>query len=337
MAADGPRSPVPTTGSVPFATFLPQGTWDQVRAVCGASGITLVQGLAQAVRAWLLAHPADSARAATDIPQRKVVCNQKGGVGKTAVSAGIAQAYAEQGKRVLLVDYDPQGHLTDQLGLEPIPVDKDRDSLAKHMVNTNDGPISDLLVTMPQTHFGGRLVVLPASQDGFLLDTMLALSKLRTKEPALERVLRPLEPDFDVVVIDCPPSLGTSMDAALYYGRRRDGEAVGVSGVVVPVQAEDSSATAFTMLSEQIESLAEDLALDLEYLGIVVNLYESRRGFVATSSLDQWERMEDPPLLAVIGDLKEQREAARAKQPLLSYAPDSEQAETMRTIARRIS
>ncbi|MFI8105883.1 ParA family protein [Streptomyces sp. NPDC086023] len=328
---------VSTTGAIPFSTHLPVGCWSSVREVCAQRGIPLVQGLSQAVQLWLSDNPSPKVRPVTGIPQRLVVANQKGGVGKTAIAAGLAQAKAEAGERVLLVDFDPQGHLTEQLGLAEIPNDKDHDSLAKHMVSENDHPLEELLVTLEHESFGGRLVVLPTCMDGFLLDTMLALSKLRTKETALEKALRPVEDQFDVVIIDCPPSLGTTMDTALYYARRRDGEAADVSGVVIPVQAEDSSAKAFSMLDAQISALEEDFALEVDCLGFVVNLYESRRGYVATSSLERWEKMENPRLLAVVGDLKEQREAVRLQQPLLVYSADCEQSEMMRTIARRLS
>ena len=91
------------------------------------------------------------------------------------------------------------------------------------------------------------------------------------------------------------------------------------------------------MLSQQIAALCDDLSLELDYLGLVVNLYDSRRGYVATSSLAEWKEMGDPKVLAVIGDLKEQREAVRVRQPLLSYAPLSDQAEAMRQVARGAS
>ncbi|MDH6544070.1 ParA family protein [Streptomyces sp. SPB4] len=337
MAADVSRQAVPAPGSVPFATWLPEGVWGSLRTFCTEQKLPLVQGLVQSVQLWLTDNPSPRHRPVTGIPQRKVICNQKGGVGKTAVAAGIAQAYAEAGLRTLLVDYDPQGHLTDQLGMPTILPSKEQDTLARHMAGEAHSPIKELLVEVSDPRFGGRLHLLPACQDAFLLDTRLALSKLRTKESALEKALRPLEEDHDVIVVDCPPALGTAMDAALYYARRREGESTGVSGVVIPVQAEDSSATAFAMLNEQIQAMAEDFAMEIEYLGLVVNLYESRRGFVATSSLDNWEQLEEPRLLAVVGDLKEQREAVRQKMPLLVYAPDSEQAQMMRTIARRIS
>ncbi|MGK5496634.1 ParA family protein [Streptomyces sp. URMC 125] len=332
---DGPHSTVDTSGAESFSTWLPAGLYDRFKADCSARGVSYTQGLAQSVRRWLETHPSPGRQFHTG-PQRKIVCNQKGGVGKTAVAAGIAQAYAEDGKRVLLVDYDPQGHLSEQLGIAQIP--PGQDSLVAHMCAEGRADLRDLLVTFEDDRFGKRLQILPACFDGFLLDAKIATNtRIRRREATLERALEPLETDFDVVVIDCPPSLGIAMDAAIYYGRRREGEPEGVSGVIVPVLAEDSSATAYAMLTEQIESLKEDLDLDLDYLGLVVNLYDSRRGFVATSSLQQWKSLDDPPVLAVIGDLKEQREAVRMGRPLLVYSPHCDQAEAMRRIARAAS
>ncbi|CAM5732573.1 hypothetical protein STENM223S_09998 [Streptomyces tendae] len=104
-----------------------------------------VQGLAQSVQTWLSANPSPRHRPVTGIVQRKVVINQKGGVGKTAVAAGVAQALAEDGMRVLLVDYDPQGHLSDQLGVELPP---GTDSLVLHMCGEGKGQLKDLVVTI---------------------------------------------------------------------------------------------------------------------------------------------------------------------------------------------
>jgi chromosome partitioning protein len=335
QATDVDYSPIDTAGSSSFSTWLPSGQWEELKATCAARGIPFVQGLAQSVQLWMSTHPSPKHRPVTGIPQRKVVINQKGGVGKTAIAAGIAQALAEDGMRVLLVDYDPQGHLTDQLGVEQLP--PGTDSLVLHMCGEGKGALRDLVVTLDEPRFEKRLHLLPACPDGFLLDAKIAVARMRNKEAALERALQPLEGDFDAIVIDCPPSLGMATDAAIYFGRRRQGEAASISGMVIPVLAEDTSATAYTMLAEQIESLRDDLRLEIEYLGLVVNLYDSRRGYVATSSLQEWRNIGDPRVLAVIGDLKEQREAVRMRRPLLAYAPYSDQSELMRQIAREIS
>lgn len=91
------------------------------------------------------------------------------------------------------------------------------------------------------------------------------------------------------------------------------------------------------MLEDQIQDLTEDLGVEITQLGFVVNMYDSRKGYVATSSLEEWQKIGEPPVLAIVPELKDQREAVRVKTPLLAHAPYCEQAEAMRTIARRIS
>ncbi|MGV9278132.1 AAA family ATPase [Streptomyces griseosporeus] len=335
-ASDHPSAEVDTAGAKSFSTWLPPGLYEGFKDTCTDRGVSYTQGLAQSIRDWLDANPSPQHGSSVTDPERKIVGNQKGGVGKTAVSAGIGQAYAEAGQRVLIVDFDPQGHLSEQLGVPQI--EPNHDSLVSHMCGEGTGDLRDLVVVIDDERFGKRLHVLPACFDGFLLDAKIAVVGTQKrgfqKEAALEMALRPLETDYDVIIIDCPPSLGIAMDAALYYGRRRRGEAAGRSGVIIPVLAEDSSMTAYSMLAQQIDDLCTDLSLQIDHLGLVVNLYDSRRGYVATSTLESWKSVGDPRVLAVIGDLKEQREAVRKRMPLLSYAPHSDQAEAMRQVAR---
>ncbi|MEU9037433.1 ParA family protein [Streptomyces sp. NPDC048352] len=331
-------TPVDTSGASSFSTYLPTGLYGEFKDDCRTREIPYNQGVAQSIRLWLDTHPSPTGRRrpSHEGARRIVVCNQKGGVGKSAISNGLSQALAETGARVCVIDFDPQGHLTRHLGADMLGIKQP--SLAKHMLGEIEGRIRDLLVPIEHGVFAGRLFLLPSCKDAFLLDARLATTRhVRTKETALEKALEELEKEFDYIVVDCPPSLGYTMDTALYYARTREGEAPKTSGLIVPVQAEDTSADAYDMLSEQLEDLIDDLDIDIAQLGFVVNLYDSRKGYVVTSSLNSWKEFGDPPVITVIADLKEQREAVRVKLPLLHYAPDCEQSEAMREIARRIA
>ncbi|CAM5294374.1 phosphopantetheine--protein transferase [Streptomyces spiroverticillatus] len=326
---------VATDGAKTWGTFLPPGEPEQFKDTCNARNVTYVQGLAQAITMWLEAHPSPSAPLTAQPVTRVIVANQKGGVGKTFISSGIAQALAEAGKRVLIVDYDPQGHLTSELGFEDLMYEEDVETLLMHMEGTAKDDIHDLLVALDQERFGERLHLLPASDDAFLRD--VSLSKVSFSEAALERALEPLEADYDVIVIDGPPSLGLNMDTALYYVRRREGELADRSGIITPVWANKASHRAFKLLSKQKDDLCHKGRITIDYLGLVVNAYDSRRGKLVSQNKDQWERSSSPSVLAVIGDLKEGREASDGEIPLLEYAPDSEHANAMRDLAKELA
>jgi chromosome partitioning protein len=326
---------VDTDGAKTWGTFLPAGEPDRFKAACTERGVTYVQGLAQALTMWLDTHPSPSAPLTAQPVTRVIVANQKGGVGKTFIASGVAQALAEAGHRVLLVDYDPQGHLTAELGFEDVMYEDDVETLLMHMDGTAKGDIHDLLVALDQSRFGDRLHLLPASDDAFMRD--VTLSNVSFSEAALERALEPLEADYDVIIIDGPPSLGTNMDTALYYVRRRDGELGYRSGVLTPVWANKASHRAFRLLKAQMDDLCKKGRVQVDYLGLVINAYDSRRGRLVKENKDQWEKSSSPAVLAVIGDLKEGREAADGEIPLLEYAPDSEHAQAMRDLAKELA
>ncbi|MZE56924.1 AAA family ATPase [Streptomyces sp. SID5770] len=328
---------VEVKGAKSWGTYLPAGGVARFTSECQQRGVTKVQGLSQAVTAWLLAHPAVSVegRLTSQPVKRILVALQKGGVGKTFLASGLAQALAEMGLRVLVVDYDPQGHLTRRLGQELIPMDS-KASLLDHMLGLATRHIRRSLVVLPQSRFGERLHLLPACPDAFLFD--VALSRMRAgREESLARALEPIEADYDVVILDGPPSLGLAMDIAMHYVHRRPGELADRSGILMPVWPDLPSFQAYDLFDSQRRELMSMARVQVDELGFVVNAYDSRKGASVQARRDEWEERSAPGVLAVFGDLKEQREAQDRAVPLLEYDPHCELSNALRALGREMA
>jgi chromosome partitioning protein len=261
--------------------------------------------------------------------RRLAVVNQKGGVGKSATTINVGAALAEAGQRVLLVDLDPQGHLTRALGL---PDAQEPATLAGALLGEWAGELGDLVAVYRE-----QLHVIPTNPDMFLLEPRMYGANVRAREYRLSRLLDALEPGYDFCLIDCPPSLAALTDNALVATRRpgpTDPHEAGA--VLVPVQAEDSSLDALRLLFDQIRTVETELRLQLDVTGLVVNLYDSRRGRIATSTLEAYQAMEGLDVLAVIGDRTAIRESWRLHTPVLEHAPSSDAAGWYRDLAKTL-
>src|SRR5215217_5139522 len=167
------------------------------------------------------------------------VVNQKGGVGKTSLSVGAAAALAEQGRRVLLIDLDPQGHATTELlGLPEVPANEP--SLAKALVKTWSGQVEDLVVPHQKSRIapGGAFDVIPTSPGMF--DLIRRLDQFRVPGWQLARVIQ--FANYDHVIIDCPPAQDVLTNNALAASH----------GILVPVQPDRTSIRALRLLREQV-------------------------------------------------------------------------------------
>ncbi|MFD0366356.1 ParA family protein [Nocardia sp. GCM10030253] len=252
------------------------------------------------------------------------IANQKGGVGKTVTTVNLAAALAERGRRVLAIDWDPQGHLTEAIGVEVTP----GASLARALLGQWSGELSELVQQV-----NDNLFVIPTSDDMFLLEPQMYGKAGR--EYLLSRFLDTVVSIFDDVVIDCPPSLGALNDNALVATRKRPADDQVQGKIVIPVQAEDSSIKALRLFLRQMTTLQEALNVEFEVAGMTVNMYDGRKGRIATSTLEAFQT-HPIGVIGVFKDLKEVRESWRLRTTVLEHAPASETAIGFRKLADRL-
>lgn len=317
-----------------WGTWVPTGGAAQFYEECERRELTKVQGIAQALSLWISSdQPALTPR--PRVLRRLLVALQKGGVGKTFLAGGLAQALAELGLRVLLVDYDPQGHLTRRLGEKLISMDSGG-SLLEHMLGKATKHIRRSIVALPQARFGERLHLLAACNDAFLFDAVMSTMRIG-REESLARALEPVEKDYDIVILDGPPSLGLAMDIGMHYVQRREGELADRSGVLMPVWADLPSFEAYDLFNAQRQQLETLARIQVDEVGFVVNAYDGRRGASVQTRREEWEERSTPGVLAVFPDLKEQRDAQDNQTPLLEWEPDCSLSNGLRTLAKELA
>ncbi len=187
------------------------------------------------------------------------ICNQKGGVGKTTLTINLGAALADFGQRVLLVDLDPQGHLTEGVGLQDCYLNA-HPTLYDALTSKEAVPLSALI--QRRTKANEPFAVIPSTYQLMLAEQALYMA--RNREHKLKTLLSQLDDQFDYVLLDCPPVLGNLTDNALNAARR----------VLIPIQAEATSVRALELLFDQIESVERGLNIQVQVLGVVPNMVQ---------------------------------------------------------------
>ena len=244
------------------------------------------------------------------------MCNQKGGVGKTTTTINLGAALAEVGRKVLLVDFDPQGALSVGLGINPHELDltvykllMDRHADIKAAVRTTAVPNLDLL---------------PANIDLSAAEVQLVGEVAR--EMVLARALRPILDDYDVVLIDCQPSLGLLTVNAL----------TAAHGVLIPLECEFFALRGVALLVETIEKVQDRLNPRLEIDGILATMYDGRTLHSREVVARVVEAFGDTVFHTVIGRTVKFPDATVAAEPITVYATAHAGAEAYRQLAREL-
>ncbi|WP_308607074.1 ParA family protein [uncultured Corynebacterium sp.] len=244
------------------------------------------------------------------------MCNQKGGVGKTTSTINMGACLAELGRKVLLVDLDPQGALSAGLGLTH---DQIQDTIYDVMLD------SEVSVHSAIVHTGvAGLDLVPANID--LSAAEIQMVNEVGREHTLARALRPVRKDYDFIIIDCQPSLGLLTVNALACSQ----------GVIIPMECEFFSLRGLALLTDTVEKVADRINFDLEIMGILVTMFD-RRTRHAREVMDRVvEYFGDKVFDTVITRTVRFPETSVAGEPITTWAPSSQAAEQYRDLAKEV-
>lgn len=243
------------------------------------------------------------------------VVNQKGGVGKTTTVVNLATILAVRGKRVLLIDVDPQGNATSGLGF-------DKNNLGKTIYDVliNEEPMRNAV------YDSGRkgLHLCPANIE--LAGAEVELVDIVSRETVLKRAVQSAKNAYDIVLMDCPPSLGLLTVNAL----------TAADGVLVPIQSEYYALEGLTQLMETVTLIKRGLNPQLSVFGVVVTMFDARTQLAHQVANEVRRYFGDKVFRTIIPRNVRLSEAPSFGKAIMEYDPKSKGAESYDALAREV-
>ena len=242
--------------------------------------------------------------------------NQKGGVGKTTTVVNLGAYLAEAGKRVLLVDVDPQANATSSLG-----VDKNALRSSIYDAIIGDTPLESVLTLTERL----GLDLIPSAPA--LAGAEIELVSMFSREHRLQRALQPVRERYDYVLIDCPPSLGLLTINAL----------TAADEVIIPIQCEYLPLEGLTQLLRTVDLVRRNLNPELGIKGLLMTMFDARTNLAQQVVDEVRGHFPDSTFRTIVPRSVRLSEAPSYGEPILDYAPSSPGAVAYQALAREIA
>ena len=248
-------------------------------------------------------------------PRVIAIINQKGGVGKSTTAVNLAAALGEQNRKVLIVDFDPQGNSTSGFG-----IDKEQLSQCVYDAILNDVPAEELIRETPCK----KVFVVPATIQ--LAGAEIELVSAMARETRLKEMIEPIRDEFDFIFIDCPPSLGLLTINAL----------TAADSVLIPIQCEYYALEGVTKLLESMRMVKSRINKDLDTFGVLMTMYDSRTSLSNQVVDEVRSYFGNLAFKTLIPRSVKISEAPSFGLPVIKYAPSNKGSRAYMNLAREV-
>ena len=231
------------------------------------------------------------------------IFNQKGGVGKTTTNINLAACLALKGKRVLILDIDPQGNTTSGIGISKKELGNTSYEI---LVEENIDPKTAILQTQVE-----NLDIIPASVQ--LAGAEVELIQLQGREKRLKKALDQIKPEYDYIFIDCPPSLGLLTINSL----------TAVDSVLIPIQCEFYALEGVSQLMSTVEIVKKNMNPKLKIQGVILSMFDGRTNLSVQVVEEVKKYFKEKVYTTVIPRNVRLAEAPSYGMPIMQYDPKS--------------